>query len=376
MSTLSASGDTSIGGNLTVDGITNLRSNLNVSGSTTLRNVTTDNINAKAIQASNGLIVTGNTRINDGDLTVNNGDFGVTGDATVGGQLNVSNGATINGNTTLGGPLTVTGASTFRSPVTVNSNLTVSGTGAFSGNVTAPNITTLRHDVDIINGDKNTQGSIKKAIDDLYQLLMGGSSGQHIDYDTLNELANFVVEHEEFAEALEALAQQNKADIINLKAKDTVLEGRIATNANDIQDLKDSVLHVGADVENHEDRITDLETETSAIDGRLSTLEGWADLVNLDEIPILRDEVASLRSRVSAVETAISNINTTIGGMQQSITQLSNALSGKADSSTVTQLSQQVQALAGAQYWSYNSSTGHIQASYAADAAGFYDTTV
>jgi chromosome segregation ATPase len=228
--------------------------------------------------------------------------------------------------------------------------------------VTAPNITTLRHDVDIINGDKTVQGSIKKAIDDLYQLLMGGSSGQHIDYDTLNELANFVVEHEEFAEALEALAQQNKADIINLKAKDTVLEGRIATNANDIQDLKDSVLHVGADVENHEDRITDLETETSAIDGRLSTLEGWADIVNLDEIPILRDEVASLRSRVSAVETSISNLST--------------AVNGKASQSSVDALEARVAALEGAQYWALDGSTVYAKDSRSVRGAGFYDSTV
>ena len=206
MSTIDTTGDVSVGGDLTVSGASNLRGSLNVVGSTILKNVTTDDITAKAIQASNGLIVTGDTRINDGDLTVNNGDFGVSGDATVGGTLHVNSGAAINGNTTLAGPLDVTGASTFRSPVSLNSNLTVTGNGSFSGNVTAPNITQLRTDVDIINGDKTVQGSIKKAIDDLYQLLMGGSSGQHIDYDTLNELANFVVEHEEFAEALAALA--------------------------------------------------------------------------------------------------------------------------------------------------------------------------
>ena len=38
---------------------------------------------------------------------------------------------------------------------------------------------------------------------------MDGLSGQYIDYDTLDKLANFVVEHKDFAEALAALANQN-----------------------------------------------------------------------------------------------------------------------------------------------------------------------
>lgn len=288
--------------------------NSNINGNLKTKNISADDIAAKAITANNGMTITGNVVVASGDLSLNNGDLDVDGTAT------------ISGATSVGGTLDVVGATNISSPVTINSNLNVAGISSFGGQMTAnginsaadvnaPNIAQLRTDVNIINGDKTVQGSIKKAIDDLYQLLMGGSSGQHVDYDTLNELANFVVEHKDFAEALSSLANQNKEDIAGLKVEDRRLEGRIDTNANDITDLKDSVLHLGADVENHEGRITRLEGTSTDLNGRLTTIEEWADLVNLDEIPILRDEVASLRSRVSSVETSIGNINTTIGGI-------------------------------------------------------------
>ena len=313
-------------------------------------------------------------------LSLNNGDLDVDGTAS------------ISGATSVGGTLDVIGATSISSPVTINSNLNVAGTSSFGGQMTAnginsaadvnaPNIAQLRTDVNIINGDKTVQGSIKKAIDDLYQLLMGGSSGQHVDYDTLNELANFVVEHKDFAEALSSLANQNKEDIAGLKVEDRRLEGRIDTNANDITDLKDSVLHLGADVENHEGRITRLEGTSTDLNGRLATIEEWADLVNLDEIPILRDEVASLRSRVSSVETSIGNINTTIGGIQRSLsslTQTVNSLSGSLNSlsSTVNNLSNAISALENAQYWALDGTTVYAKDSRSVRGAGFYDSTV
>lgn len=360
--------------------------NSNINGNLKTKNISADDIAAKAIMATDGMTITGDVVVTSGDLSLNNGDLDVDGTAS------------ISGATSIGGTLDVIGATHISSPVDINSNLTVAGTSSFGGqmtanginsaaDVTAPNITDTTNPLSIlailnkVNGDKTVDGSFRKAIDDLYQLLMGGQQGQHIDYDTINELANFVVEHKEFAEALEALAQQNKQDIAALQVEDRRLEGRIDTNANDIQDLKDSVLHLGADVENHEERITRLEGTTTDINGRLTTIEEWADLVNLDEIPILRDEVASLRSRVTSVETAIGNINTTIGGMQQSISGLQasvNNLSGGLSSlsNTVNSLASSIQALQNIQYWELSNGRVSAKDGRAVQGAGFYDTTV
>jgi len=173
----------------------------NINGNLKTKNISAGDIAVKAITASDGMTITGDVIVTSGDLSLNNGDLDVDGTAS------------ISGATSIGGTLDVIGATKISSPVNINSNLTVAGTSSFGGQMTAnginsaadvnaPNISQLRTDINIINGDKTVDGSIKKAIDDLYQLLMGGSSGQHIDYDTINELANFVVEHKDFAEAL------------------------------------------------------------------------------------------------------------------------------------------------------------------------------
>ena len=185
--------------------------NSNLNGNLKTKNISADDIAAKAIMATDGMTITGDVVVTSGDLSLNNGDLDVDGTAS------------ISGATSIGGTLDVIGATNISSPVNINSNLTVAGTSSFGGqmtanginsaaDVTAPNITDTTNPLSIlailnkVNGDKTVDGSFRKAIDDLYQLLMGGQQGQHIDYDTINELANFVVEHEEFAEALEALA--------------------------------------------------------------------------------------------------------------------------------------------------------------------------
>lgn len=310
--------------------------NSNLNGNLKTKNVSADDINASAIAASDGMTITGNVVVTSGDLSLNNGDLDVDGTASIAGA------------TSIGGTLDVVGATKISSPVTINSNLNVAGTSSFGGQMTAnginstadvnaPNIAQLRTDVNIINGDKTVDGSIKKAIDDLYQLLMGGSSGQHIDYDTLNELANFVVEHQDFAEALAALANQNKEDIVNLKAKDTVLEGRIDTNANDITDLKDSVLHLGNDVENHENRITALETTSRTHTAEIDEIKEWMHEAQVDKIEILRNEVERvgneldsetdrLDDRIDDLTIKVNTNTNNISTLRTDLTNLSNTV--------------------------------------------------
>lgn len=312
--------------------------NSNINGNLKTKNISADDIAAKAIMATDGMTITGDVVVTSGDLSLNNGDLDVDGTAS------------ISGATSIGGTLDVIGATNISSPVNINSNLTVAGTSSFGGQMTAnginsaadvnaPNISQLRTDINIINGDKTVDGSIKKAIDDLYQLLMGGSSGQHIDYDTINELANFVVEHQDFAEALEALANQNKEDIVNLKAKDTVLEGRIDTNVNDIAGLKDSVLHLGNDVENHENRITTLEATSRTHTSEINEIKEWMHEAQVDKIEILRNEVErvgnELDSETDRLDDRIDNLtvkvnaNTTnISGLRTDLTSLRNTVNG------------------------------------------------
>lgn len=312
----------------------------NINGNLKTKNISAGDIAVKAITASDGMTITGDVIVTSGDLSLNNGDLDVDGTAS------------ISGATSIGGTLDVIGATKISSPVNINSNLTVAGTSSFGGQMTAnginsaadvnaPNISQLRTDINIINGDKTVDGSIKKAIDDLYQLLMGGSSGQHIDYDTINELANFVVEHKDFAEALQTLANQNKEDIVNLKAKDTVLEGRINTNVNDITDLKDSVLHLGADVENHEVRITNLEGTSRTHTSEIGEIKEWMHEAQVDKIEILRNEVERVGNKVNRVENKLDNdvdrlddkIDTEVSGLQNQIntgiTNLRNQVTGE-----------------------------------------------
>lgn len=375
--------------------------NSNLNGNIKTKDIVSDNISAKAIKATDGMNITGNVVVTSGDLSLNNGDLDVDGTAT------------ISGATTIGGTLGVVGATSISSPVTINSNLNVAGTSSFGGqmtangidsaaNVNAPNITLLRHDVDVINGDKNTEGSIKKAIDDLYNLLMGDPAGHHIDYDTINEIATFIAEHQEFADALEALVNQNKEDIVNLKAADTVLSQRITTNANDITDTKSDVQHLTADVQNHEIRITNIESVNTQQAQDITELKEWAHEAQLDKIEILRNEVErvsnELDSETDRLDGRIDTINGRVDSLSQTVSTKANqsdlnSLSGTVNSlsntvsslsTTVSSLSSQLATLTSRvsalesipHYWSYNSSTGHIQASYAADAAGFYDTTV
>jgi len=330
MSSLYTSESVFVGGNETIQG------DLTVNGHTNLKNVTTDNINCKTLEASNGLIVTGNATINNGDLTVNNGDFGVTGDATVSGHLTVSDGANITGNTVLAGPLDVTGAANFRSPVNINSNLTVNGTGAFTGDVTAPNITRLRSDVDLLNASEQTPGSVRNTTAHYIAQVVASAPE---DFDTLSEIAAWIT--------------ANGKDAAGMNT-------RINENANNIAELANGMAHLSADVENHEKRITQLESDLQAQDNRLSTIEHWADLVDLDELPILRDEVAALRTRVANAETAISN-------NAAAITNLSGALS---------QLASRVGALESAQYWAVDGSTVYAKDGRSVRGAGFYDSTV
>ena len=345
--------------------------NSNLNGNVKTKDVVSDNISAKAIQASNGMNITGDVVVTSGDLSLNNGDLDVDGTAS------------ISGATTIGGTLDVVGATTISSPVTINSNLNVAGTSSFGGqmtanginsaaNVNAPNIALLRHDVDIINGDKTVEGSIKKAVDDLYNLLMGDPAGHHIDYDTLNEIATFIVEHQDFANALQALVNQNKADIVNLKAADTVLSQRITSNSTEITNTKSDVQHLTADVQNHEIRITNIESTNTQQSQDIAELKEWAHEAQLDKIEILRNEVErvgnELDSETDRLDGRIDAANTRIDNISSSVSSLSSSLSS---------LASRVSALeAKPHYWSYNSSTGHIQTSYAADAAGFYDTTV
>ena len=369
--------------------------NSNLNGDVKAKYIVSNNISAKAIQATNGMNITGDVVVTSGDLSLNNGT------------------ATISGATTIGGTLDVVGATSISSPVAINSNLNVAGTSSFGGqmtangidsaaNVNAPNIALLRHDVDIINGDKNTEGSIKKAIDDLYNLLMGDPAGHHIDYDTINEIATFIAEHQEFADALEALVNQNKEDIVNLKAADTVLSQRITTNASDIVDTKSDVQHLTADVQNHEIRITNIESVNTQQSQDINELKEWAHEAQLDKIEILRNEVERvsneldsetdrLDGRIDTVNGRVDSLSQTVGtkanqsdlnSLSGTVNSLSNTVSSL--STTVSSLSSQLANLTSRvsalesipHYWSYNSSTGHIQASYAADAAGFYDTTV
>lgn len=289
-----------------------------LNGNVKTKNITADDIVAKTFHVSEGMTLSGDVIIDNGDLVLNDGD------------VNVDGSATISGSTTIGGSLDVVGNTNISSPVTINNSLNVAGSSSFSGpmtasgissssNVTAPNIASIEHSIDIINGDKNTEGSIKKAIDDLYNLLMGDPAGHHIDYDTINEIATFIAEHKDFAEALQTLVNQNKEDIVNLKAADTVLSQRITTNENDIVDVKADIQHLTSDVQNHSIRITNLEAANTQQAQDIAEIKEWGQEIDIETIEAfegdvrridgeLDTQVARLDGRIDSTNAALSDL--------------------------------------------------------------------
>ena len=135
-----ASGNTTVGGTLTVTGAGTFNNQLDVTGNTTVGGTLTV---TGAGTFNNQLDVTGNTTVG-GTLTVTgagtfNNQLDVTGNTTVGGTLTVTGAGTFNnqldvtGNTTVGGTLTVTGAGTFNNQLDVTGNTTVGGTLTVTG---------------------------------------------------------------------------------------------------------------------------------------------------------------------------------------------------------------------------------------------------
>lgn len=330
MTQLTTSGNVFVGANQTIQG------DLTVNGNTNLKNVTTDDINCKTLEASDGLIVTGNASINDGNLSVNNGNLNVAGDTTLMGHLGVTNGVDVSGNTSITGTLDVASTTTLNGATRINNNLFVDGTGTFTGNVIAPNIGQLRTDVDILNAPESTDGSVRNIAAEYISKVVSGAPEA---FDTLMEFYAWITTH-----------ASDAADMNN----------RILAN-------KENIDHLTVDVENHESRITKLEGDVEDIDDRLSNLETWSHDVQLDTIPILRNEVASLRARVANAESAIANNTVAINNAQASINSLSGSLGA---------LANRVAALEGSQYWELSGGNVSAKAGRAAQAAGFYDTTV
>ena len=301
-----------------------------------LKNVTTDDINCKTLEASDGLIVTGNASINDGNLSVNNGNLNVAGDTTLMGHLDVTNGLDVSGNTSITGTLDVASTTTLNGATRINNNLFVDGTGTFTGNVIAPNIDQLRTDVDILNAPESTDGSVRNIAAEYISKVVSEAPEA---FDTLTEFYAWITTHTSDA---------------------TDMNNRILAN-------KENIDHLTVDVQNHETRITKLEGDVEDIDDRLSNLETWSHDVQLDTIPILRNEVASLRARVANAESAIANNTVAINNAQASINNLSGSLGA---------LANRVAALEGSQYWELSGGNVSAKAGRAAQAAGFYDTTV
>jgi len=128
---LSVAGNETVGGTLGVTGATTLGNTLTVAGATTLNGATTIN---------NTLHTTGNTTL-DANLTVGGnetvgGTLGVTGATTLGNTLTVAGATTLNGATTINNTLGVTGNTTLGADLSVAGDETIAGNSSIGGDQT------------------------------------------------------------------------------------------------------------------------------------------------------------------------------------------------------------------------------------------------
>ena len=130
-STLAASGNATVGGDIEVTGDTTLLSTLDVTGATGIDgnlDVNTDKFTVSAADGNTfvaGTLSTGSTLAVVGDVAVNTDKFTVsasTGNVVAAGTLGVT------GNTTVGGTLDVTGAGTVGGTLVVTGATTLNGT--------------------------------------------------------------------------------------------------------------------------------------------------------------------------------------------------------------------------------------------------------
>lgn len=130
-STLAASGNATVGGDIDVTGATTLLSTLDVTGATGIDgnlDVNTDKFTVSAVDGNTfvaGTLSTGSTLSVVGNVAVNTDKFTVaasTGDVVVAGTLGVT------GNATVGGTLDVTGAGTVGGTLVVTGDTTLNGT--------------------------------------------------------------------------------------------------------------------------------------------------------------------------------------------------------------------------------------------------------
>ncbi|ADX06553.1 hypothetical protein 162310560 [Organic Lake phycodnavirus] len=155
---LDVSGNTTIGGDLSVAGVTaqnmDLSGSLDVSGNTTIGgDLSVADVTAQNMDLSGSLDVSGNTTIG-GDLSVADvttlSSLSVTGNETVGGTLDVTGASTLTGNVGIGGAsgsekLLVTGTGRITGNLDVSGDLTV--TGNFNFSEVIQNITTVNNEV-------------------------------------------------------------------------------------------------------------------------------------------------------------------------------------------------------------------------------------
>jgi len=141
------SGNATIGGTLWVTWATTLGDNLSVAGNETVGgtlDVTGASTFTGAMTAGN-ITSTGTSNLNDLNVAGNEtvaGTLGVTGNTTLNSALTVAGATTLSSNATVGGNLsvsgnsTVTGTSTTTGNAIFNNDVTVSGNGTIAGNTT------------------------------------------------------------------------------------------------------------------------------------------------------------------------------------------------------------------------------------------------
>ena len=258
-----------------------------------------------------------------------NGNLDVAGNESVGGDLSVvgniagdkiiaQSGLSVRGDVDIySGGLTVSGPTVFESTFDVYGGSTfrslMNATGITStADVVAPNITAIRSAIDLLNSSEETQGSIRNIAAEYIAKVIAEAPE---DFNTLMELAAWI------------LANGKDASAMNY---------RITKNTEDIQSLEDSK--------------ADMNRRISAIDAAANLALG---------------AVQGLSTNLGQqLNQAIENFQTNyINPMSTRISQLESA----------------VQALQGSQYWTLggsNNDTVVAASGRKVQGAGFYDTTV